>query len=419
MILPIAALACGWLLPGVSWSGVTPAAKARAAVRLDAGTEAFGRVVQLDGELIVIEPEYRGQVGAGARLCFPDGGSGAVLFERCGLFFGAQLEGSPVALSDEVQLVTDGNLTLTPPSVWAGAADFLGRPLDGSTEVSGEAVPIFGEVVPQNQRKPINGPLHTGVIAIDALTPVGRGQSMLMLGPDVMPEGAGRSELARRVVSAQGELETGVATCLVLTAEGPDSAAATAAVASGAKVLFAENAVEAMFATQAACSLAQAAGGDTLVLVDSLAPLLDLWKSSCAALDAQDIEVAAEEEGSQQRGFYSSLTERAHRRKAEGPSSLTLMLVQPSASLHAAAPKAAYTLADFEEAGYSQKACARVAMLESKGIEVSEAVRHTPAADACLLQTRLPACLAAAAAYTGEARESVVRACLCPLNVSL
>tara|TARA_B100000524_G_C23562041_1_gene338661 strand:+ start:236 stop:565 length:330 start_codon:yes stop_codon:yes gene_type:complete len=76
--------------------------------------------------------------------------------------------------------------------------------------------------------------------------------------------------------------------------------------------------------------------------------------------------VAAEEEGSQQRQFYSRLTERAHRRKSEKQSSLTLVLLQPSPSLHAAAPKAAYTLADFENAGYSQKACARIGTLEEK-----------------------------------------------------
>ena len=55
MMVPAAILAVGWLLPCVPWSGVAPAPSAahRAAVRLAVDTEAFGKVVQLDDELII------------------------------------------------------------------------------------------------------------------------------------------------------------------------------------------------------------------------------------------------------------------------------------------------------------------------------------------------------------------------------
>ena len=224
MMVPAAILAVGWLLPCVPWSGVAPAPSAahRAAVRLAVDTEAFGKVVQLDDELIIIEPSYRGEVSAGALVSFASGGKGVVLFERCGLYFGTQLEGSPVSPSDSVKLLTGANLTIDSPSEWSGAGDYLGRPLEGA-EAAGGAIPVFGESLPQKARKPINAPLHTGVLAIDALTPIGRGQSMLLLGPDSMPAGATRSALAARLLSAQGELQTNVATCLVLTADAPHS----------------------------------------------------------------------------------------------------------------------------------------------------------------------------------------------------
>eukprot|EP00966_Prymnesium_polylepis_P222039 5137475-Prymnesium_polylepis.1 len=39
---------------------------------------------------------------------------------------------------------------------------------------------VFGDTVPAALRRPIGSSLHTGVVAIDALTPIGRGQSMAL-----------------------------------------------------------------------------------------------------------------------------------------------------------------------------------------------------------------------------------------------
>ena len=76
---------------------------------------------------------------------------------------------------------------------------------------------------------------------------------------------------------------------------------------------------------------------------------------------------------------YAALTERAHRRKDSvnttyGEGSVTLLLLQPSASLVGGATKEAYTVADFEEAGFSQRAIARVSMLADKGVAITEEV---------------------------------------------
>lgn len=272
--------------------------------------------------------------------------------------------------------------------------------------------------------------MHTGIVAMDALTPLGRGQSMAVFGPDELPAGAGRSELASRVVCAQAALPSGIKSILVCTGEPAQQEAAIEGLRAGGAlestmVLRAGSPTEGVLAMQAACSIAAAEGGDVLVVIDSLAPYLWLWRQSCVALQAKGVDVRAEEEGSQQRTMcdahptprspaplrarvgtwrrrpppwpmaccsstlaapsaaaarrYAALTERAHRRKDSvnttyGEGSVTLLLLQPSASLVGGATKEAYTVADFEEAGFSQRAIARVSMLADKGVAITEEV---------------------------------------------
>jgi F-type H+-transporting ATPase subunit alpha len=61
--------------------------------------------------------------------------------------------------------------------------DPLGRPLDGRGTVNtGEQLPIEREAPSIMDRAPVTVPLQTGVKAVDALIPVGRGQRELILG---------------------------------------------------------------------------------------------------------------------------------------------------------------------------------------------------------------------------------------------
>jgi F-type H+-transporting ATPase subunit alpha len=61
--------------------------------------------------------------------------------------------------------------------------DALGRPLDGLGEVaSTESLPVEREAPPIMHRDPVTVPLQTGIKAIDALIPIGRGQRELILG---------------------------------------------------------------------------------------------------------------------------------------------------------------------------------------------------------------------------------------------
>jgi F-type H+-transporting ATPase subunit alpha len=61
--------------------------------------------------------------------------------------------------------------------------DPLGRPLDGNGPVaSSERLPIERPAPPIMDRAPVTAPLQTGLKAIDALIPIGRGQRELILG---------------------------------------------------------------------------------------------------------------------------------------------------------------------------------------------------------------------------------------------
>lgn len=61
--------------------------------------------------------------------------------------------------------------------------DPTGRPLDGGGNIAGlKRLPIEREAPPIMHRDPVSVPLQTGILAVDALIPIGRGQRELILG---------------------------------------------------------------------------------------------------------------------------------------------------------------------------------------------------------------------------------------------
>jgi F-type H+-transporting ATPase subunit alpha len=62
--------------------------------------------------------------------------------------------------------------------------DPLGRPLDGKGAIAGETItlPLERKAPGVIYRQPVNEPLQTGIKAIDALIPIGRGQRELIIG---------------------------------------------------------------------------------------------------------------------------------------------------------------------------------------------------------------------------------------------
>jgi F-type H+/Na+-transporting ATPase subunit alpha len=83
------------------------------------------------------------------------------------------------------QVKRTGNVASVPvgEALLGRVVDPLGRPMDGKGPIpSQETRPV--ETIPPNvvQRQPVKEPLHTGIKAIDAMIPIGRGQRELIIG---------------------------------------------------------------------------------------------------------------------------------------------------------------------------------------------------------------------------------------------
>jgi len=69
----------------------------------------------------------------------------------------------------------------------------LGAPVDGKGPVAGTVErPIESQAYGVIDRSPVNTPIHTGIKAIDAMTPIGRGQRQLIIGD----RGTGKTTIA-------------------------------------------------------------------------------------------------------------------------------------------------------------------------------------------------------------------------------
>ena len=102
--------------------------------------------------------------------------------------------GDPVHTSGRVASVPVGDRLL------GRVVDPLGRPLDGLGPVASDAIwPMERPAPPILSRAPVSQPLLTGLLAVDALFPVGRGQRQLILGD----RGTGKSTIATDAVINQ------------------------------------------------------------------------------------------------------------------------------------------------------------------------------------------------------------------------
>jgi F-type H+-transporting ATPase subunit alpha len=77
--------------------------------------------------------------------------------------------------------------------------DALGQPMDDWPTPRGEERPVFREAPRLTERASVCRPLHTGVMAIDAAIPIGRGQRQLIIGD----RNVGKTALALDIVAAQ------------------------------------------------------------------------------------------------------------------------------------------------------------------------------------------------------------------------
>ena len=167
--------------------------------------------------------------------------------------------------------------------------DCFARPLDGRAPFSATelTVPVFAPQPSGSQRGLIMDNLHTGWLAIDALTPVGRGQSMLLVGPD----GAGKTTIATGAVQASRlpgspPLHT-IYACISdddgvrsLESLGVPVISLAPRVSRAAAVL---PSVERYIAAATAVAIGEAyrdGGHDSLVILDELSAFRELWQTA-------------------------------------------------------------------------------------------------------------------------------------------
>ncbi len=85
--------------------------------------------------------------------------------------------GARVRLTGEVLSVPVG------PELIGRVVDPLGKPLDGKGDIKTKATGLIENQAPGViDRKSVHEPLHTGITAIDAMVPIGRGQRELLIG---------------------------------------------------------------------------------------------------------------------------------------------------------------------------------------------------------------------------------------------
>ncbi|MGD2042761.1 MAG: alternate F1F0 ATPase, F1 subunit alpha [Acidimicrobiia bacterium] len=144
--------------------------------------EEIGHVLRVDGGIAQVSglPGVRSE----ELVSFPDG--------RLGMAYDLSPEAVGVMLLDEMagigagdQVRRTGQVMSTPvgQSILGRVIDPTGRPLDdGGSVVTSERWPIERPAPDIMARAPVEVPLQTGIKAIDALVPIGRGQRELILG---------------------------------------------------------------------------------------------------------------------------------------------------------------------------------------------------------------------------------------------
>ncbi len=121
---------------------------------------------------------------AGERLEFQNGAQGQV-FNLEENSVGAVILGDYLGISEGDEVRRTGELLSVPcgEAMIGRIVDPLGRPLDGlGTIETPHRRPLEWKAPGIAQRQPVNEPLQTGIKAIDAMIPIGRGQRELIIG---------------------------------------------------------------------------------------------------------------------------------------------------------------------------------------------------------------------------------------------
>jgi len=123
-------------------------------------------------------------VMAGEMVEFPDGIIG-LAFNLEQNSVGVIILGDFLTVNEGDEVRSIGKLLSVPVgnAVLGRVLDPLGQPLDGLGPVNAEETRLVESMAPGvSERQPVKEPLQTGIKAIDAMTPIGRGQRELIIG---------------------------------------------------------------------------------------------------------------------------------------------------------------------------------------------------------------------------------------------
>ena len=115
---------------------------------------------------------------------------------------GAVILGGDTAIKEGTQVKRTGKIMQVPvgKAMLGRVVDALGRPIDGKGAIEHEAMrPVEFHAPGIADRQPVKQPLQTGLKAIDALVPIGRGQRELIIGD----RGIGKTAIATDTIINQ------------------------------------------------------------------------------------------------------------------------------------------------------------------------------------------------------------------------
>ncbi|MEX1113045.1 MAG: F0F1 ATP synthase subunit alpha [Patescibacteria group bacterium] len=141
-----------------------------------------GRIIAVGDGIAIVS----GLSGAQAmeKLVFPGGRTGMALNLEEGTV-GAVLLGDEQGLTEGAEVRRSGEVMSVPvgEALVGRVVNALGEPIDGKGPIKTKETQPVEKIAPGViTRKPVDTPLHTGIKAIDAMIPIGRGQRELIIG---------------------------------------------------------------------------------------------------------------------------------------------------------------------------------------------------------------------------------------------
>ncbi len=138
---------------------------------------------------------------------------------------GAVLLGDDAAVAAGAKVTLTGEVLTVPvgPELVGRVVDPLGRPLDGKGAIKSKERGAIERPAPGVMaRKSVHEPLMTGILAIDAMVPIGRGQRELIIGD----RQTGKTSIAIDTMINQAKQQTGVINVYVAVGQKSSKVAA-------------------------------------------------------------------------------------------------------------------------------------------------------------------------------------------------